>query len=145
MSFYINLTNVEAAAGRSLYNMSYNLVMPFEGNFYGGNWVQWFDRNWGIVFYMVGAYMAVVFGVQAWMENRPAYDLRKQLFVWNVILAVFSLYGGIRSLQELIYVYTNFGLYSTYCLCGLRWHKNITSNLRSNRVRPCYKGHQDPT
>lgn len=119
-NFYINLTNVEAAGGKALYNMSYNLVMPFEGNFYGGNWVQWFDQNWGYVFYMVGAYMALVFGLQAWMENRPAFDLRKQLFVWNVILAVFSLYGGIRSLQELIYVYYNFGLYSTYCLCGVR-------------------------
>lgn len=120
MSYFINLTNVEAAAGRTLYNISYNLVMPFEGNFQGFNWVQWFDKNWGLVFYMVGAYMAVIFGLQAWMENRRAFDLRKQLFVWNVILAVFSLYGGLRSVHELVYVYSNFGLYSTYCLNGLR-------------------------
>ncbi|XP_068244800.1 very long chain fatty acid elongase 6 isoform X2 [Palaemon carinicauda] len=123
-NYYINLTNVPAAAGVSLYNISYTMVMPFEGEFYGGNWVRWFDRHWGYVFYMVGAYMAVVFGLQTYMETRPRFELRKPLFVWNVALAAFSLYGGLRSLEELIYVYSNFGLYSTYCLCGLRFLDN---------------------
>ncbi|KAK7063199.1 hypothetical protein SK128_028436 [Halocaridina rubra] len=119
-NYYINLTNVQAAAGVSLYNISYTMVMPFEGNFYGGNWVRWFDQHWGYVFYMVGAYMMTIFGLQAYMENRPRFELRKLLFCWNVALALFSLYGGLRSLEEFAYVYKHFGLYSTYCLCGLR-------------------------
>ena len=128
--YFINLTDVGAADGHSLYNISYDWVMPFERNFVARPWVTWFAEHWGHVFWMVGLYMVVIFGIQAWMETRPRFDLRYQLFVWNVCLAIFSLWGAVRSIEELYYVLKYFGLYPSYCLCGYRWvFYNFYSNL----------------
>lgn len=120
MSYLFNMTGVESAAGASYYNITYPLAMPFEYNFPVTEWVRWFDSHWSYVFFIIVPYMAIIFGLQKWMENRPPYKIRKVLFVWNMSLALFSMYGGSRSLQEFLYVYKNMSFYSTYCLCGPR-------------------------
>ncbi|XP_069992566.1 very long chain fatty acid elongase 6 isoform X3 [Penaeus vannamei] len=124
MSYLFNMTGVESAAGASYYNITYPLAMPFEYNFPVTEWVRWFDSHWSYVFFIIVPYMATIFGLQKWMENRPPYKMRKVLFAWNMSLALFSMYGGSRSLQEFLYVYKNMSFYSTYCLCGPRFLDN---------------------
>lgn len=37
------------------------------------------------------------------MKNKPRFELRLWLAVWNTLLALFSIFGGMRVLPELIY------------------------------------------
>ncbi|XP_076068708.1 elongation of very long chain fatty acids protein baldspot isoform X2 [Oratosquilla oratoria] len=117
-TFTINITNFWANDRRGLYNITYPLAMPFEQHFNSHEWVMWFDKHWCWGFYMAAAYVALIYCLKTWMETRPRLELRTPLAVWNICLALFSLYGALRSLHELVYVYTNFGIYSTICLCG---------------------------
>lgn len=54
------------------------------------------------------------------MEHREPFKLRKALFLWNFGLAVFSLMGALRFLDEFVYVYKNFGFHFTVCDCTMQ-------------------------
>lgn len=59
--------------------------------------------------------MLIIFGGQAWMQNRPAYKLRRALALWNTLLAAFSIAGALRTLPEMIHVLSKFGFYHSVC------------------------------
>ncbi|CAG7828894.1 unnamed protein product [Allacma fusca] len=60
------------------------------------------SKNWNISLYITGAYVLSIFAGQSWMKNRPAFVLRKQLAIWNISLAVFSILATVRTLPELL-------------------------------------------
>jgi elongation of very long chain fatty acids protein 6 len=49
------------------------------------------------------------------MKNRPSYDLKKALFLWNVALAVFSILGTISILPSLAATTYHFGFGYSVC------------------------------
>ena len=42
--------------------------------------------------------MLVIFGLQSVMRERPAFELKIPLILWNASLAVFSIIAGFRAL-----------------------------------------------
>lgn len=69
-------------------------------------------------FYYIGAYMIVIYGGQLYMQTRSRFELRLPLFMWNVFLAMFSVWGAYRSAPELLYVLNKYGFRYSVCIPG---------------------------
>ena len=41
-------------------------------------------------------YLVLIFGGQAYMRDRPAWDVRRSLICWNWLCSIFSLIGALR-------------------------------------------------
>jgi elongation of very long chain fatty acids protein 6 len=52
---------------------------------------------------------------QIYMKNKPRFELRLWLAAWNTLLAVFSIFGAMRVLPELIYVIYRHGIKYSIC------------------------------
>ncbi|CAH2992383.1 unnamed protein product [Chilo suppressalis] len=95
---------------------NYSYVFEFENEFQHSKCRQWMTENWTVAFYYVGIYMAFIFGGQYYMQNRPRFELRRTLMVWNCGLAAFSIMGACRMLPEFYHVLKNHGLYYSICV-----------------------------
>lgn len=73
-------------------------------------------QNWTLGFYYVGVYMILIFGGQYLMQNRPRYELRGVLSLWNTALATFSIMGACRTVPEFLHILTHHGLYHSVCI-----------------------------
>ncbi len=51
------------------------------------------EKYWHWSFYISVFYVVTIFAVKWWMKSRSKYDLRKPLFLWSTLLALFSIYG----------------------------------------------------
>ena len=100
-----------ATAG--LYN--YSVVFDFEKNWDEDYFWKWMLKNWSLSFWYSAIYIVVVFGGKWYMEDRPRYELRYPLAMWSGILAVFSIFGMIRTFPELWHVLTQHGFEATLC------------------------------
>jgi len=97
---------------------NYSYVFKFEEDFDTYEQRQWMKENWTSAFYYIGVYMLFIYGGQLYMQSRPRFELRAPLFLWNVFLAVFSIWGTYRSLPELLYVLGNYGFHYSVCVPG---------------------------
>jgi len=97
---------------------NYSYVFKFEADFDGDESRKWFAENWTVSFYYISAYMLVIFGLQQYMATRPRFELKGILFIWNVSLAAFSVWGTYRSAPELLYVLQNYGFKYSCCIPG---------------------------
>ncbi|XP_063611762.1 very long chain fatty acid elongase 6-like isoform X2 [Penaeus indicus] len=97
---------------------NYSYVFKFEEDFDTLEKRRWMRENWMMCFYYIGAYMIVIYGGQLYMQTRPRFELRIPLFMWNVFLAVFSIWGAYRSAPELLYVLNNHGFHYSVCIPG---------------------------
>lgn len=77
--------------------------------------------------YSVVIYVLAIYLGSLWMKNRPAFDLRRPLFLWNAALAAFSIIGCIRTGTELIHVLSTTGFYGSICYPST---DNVTSLWR---------------
>ncbi|KAG5192607.1 GNS1/SUR4 family-domain-containing protein [Tribonema minus] len=68
------------------------------------------------IIYLIGVYL----GRRA-MRNRKAFDLRGPLVVWNLALAVFSLWGALRTVPHVFYVLYKEGYTYTIIADGRDW------------------------
>uniref|UniRef100_A0A914MN91 Elongation of very long chain fatty acids protein n=1 Tax=Meloidogyne incognita TaxID=6306 RepID=A0A914MN91_MELIC len=75
-----------------------------------------FTKHWHFSIYIVMAYIAGVYSLKKWMEDRKAFDLRLPLFFWNVGLSIFSTCGAWRFGHEFFYVLLNRGFQDSICL-----------------------------
>lgn len=50
------------------------------------------------------------------MQNRPRFELRGLLVIWNTTLAMFSIMGAFRTAPELIHVLRHYGLFHSVCV-----------------------------
>ncbi|XP_023334075.1 elongation of very long chain fatty acids protein 6 [Eurytemora carolleeae] len=58
------------------------------------------QENWrAVCAYASSIYMLLIFGGQAYMANRPGFELRGLLTAWNIMLAVFSIMGASRNVH----------------------------------------------
>jgi len=70
-----------------------------------------------IVFGAMGAYLVVIFALQAWMKNRKAMDLTNITRVHNVILCLWSFVMCIGTIIPTLSLYQNHG--ARALLCGI--------------------------
>lgn len=62
---------------------------------------KWLWDNWTLSIYVSGVYLLLTFIGQYWMKNRPPYNLRRVLAIWNFSLAAFSVFGFLRTGPDL--------------------------------------------
>jgi len=98
-------------------------LLEFEKNFdhWGTYW--WFYYNWTMCFYFIAAYLIIIFAGQYYMKSRPPFQLRSELFLWNLVLALFSIFATWRLTTELVYTISHFGFSAAVCDFGSLQHK----------------------
>lgn len=117
---------MEAVKGTNfsqLVTPSYSYMFKFEEKFSHVKTRELMLNYWTSGFYLCAIYMILIFSIQNYMKDRPKFNLRKFLVVWNTCLAVFSILGASRTLPELLHVLKNFGIYHSVCV--QRWAKII--------------------
>ena len=97
----------------SSYN--YSFVLPFEDSFNYHAYIKWHVQHWTIVNYTIIGYLILIFGGQYFMRSRQPFNLRTALFWWNFLLAIFSIWGAVRTLPELYYTLKNKGVHHAIC------------------------------
>lgn len=62
-------------------------------------------------------YLAIIFGIQACMNNRSPFKLKTPLLIWNWTLGIFSIFGFYRIGQEFVELvfYHEHGLHKSVC------------------------------
>lgn len=76
----------------------------------------WFDNNWTLSFPIVAVYLLLIVLGKRFMAHKPRFELRKPLFYWNLMLAVFSICGALRTLHELVHILNNHDLDHSICV-----------------------------
>lgn len=69
---------------------------------YGGPVTLWARSNFIIPVVLVVLYVAVIFGIKAYMKDRKFFDMRVPQMYWNSLLAIFSICGAIRLLPFML-------------------------------------------
>lgn len=77
--------------------------------------IKWCRAHWTMTLVWSAAYLVFVYVGSRFMAERKAYSLREPLIVWNAALAVFSIVGSLRTIPELYYVLSNYGLGFSVC------------------------------
>ena len=77
-----------------------------------GAWAEHFRVTWYVPILVSVLYLFLIPVGQKYMASRPAFELKKPLFLWNALLSVFSIMGVIRVLPHFIFgLYTNGPMY----------------------------------
>lgn len=73
--------------------------------------------NWKFALYFGPAFILTIFGLQKWMKERPAYQLRMPLFLWNFGFGLFSIAGFARMAPTFLFVLSKpGGFYRSICI-----------------------------
>ena len=75
----------------------------------------WAARYWWVPVVSVATYLALVAVGKAWMDKRRAYSFRSALFVWNTLLALFSIVGAVVMVPSLWQELSIHGFQHTIC------------------------------
>ncbi|GMR49336.1 hypothetical protein PMAYCL1PPCAC_19531, partial [Pristionchus mayeri] len=98
-----------------LSDYEYKLTLPFE-RFDGVQWWTWFLQNyWQHTITVSVAYFLLIKCIQWAMSDRPPFDLRRPLVIWNLSLALFSIVGFARFGEDFFESLFNRGVYTTLC------------------------------
>ena len=74
-------------------------------------------RNWYLSLYVSAVYVFLIYLGQKWMKNRPAFELKNQAIVWNIVMGIFCFTGFYRALPEVMLVLMSpNGLYRSLCI-----------------------------
>lgn len=76
---------------------------------------RWMGQNWTLSVYASVLYILLIFSGRHWMKSRTAFSLRRRLFLWNLTLAIFSIFGFLRTFPEILYVLRTTGFFRSVC------------------------------
>lgn len=93
-------------------NLTYHFPFEEVDPYY---WYSLCKDNWQMPFYFGAVYIMVIYGIQAYLKNRQAFELRMPLFWWNLSLGVFSIFGFVRIFPGFLKALDQFGFYSSIC------------------------------
>ena len=62
----------------------------------------WMKTYWTTSFYYIAIYLITLVVLSKWMQNRKRFELKGLLVLWNLGLAVFSVFGTLRLAPELV-------------------------------------------
>lgn len=60
-------------------------------------------------------YMSSIYFGTKFMSTRPSFDLRRWLFLWSAILALYSIVGTVRTWMVVAKIYNENGMYGIVC------------------------------
>jgi GNS1/SUR4 family len=72
------------------------------------------DHPW-IPFVACGLYVVAIFKGQAYFKDRPAWNWRKSLAAWNLLLSVFSIIGFLRVAPQVIHNFYHYEMKDIVC------------------------------
>jgi len=90
-------------------------TFPFEWAFNVEEERKWFLKNWTMCFKFSFGYLIFVFLAKMYMKNKKPFELRKPLILWSAGLSIFSLYGAMRIVPELISTLRTRGIAASVC------------------------------
>ena len=100
-------------------NFNYTFFLPLERNFESKEYVDslrmWMIENWSKSILYAFIYIFTIFAGKAYMTNKQKYELRGILTVWNILLALFSSIGALRTIPDLTFSIKNHGI--DYSIC----------------------------
>lgn len=96
--------------------MSIPALFKFENRFDSVSVKKWMDRNWHWSLYASVIYALLTCAGWVYMQNKPAYRLRRALTVWNTGLAAFSVLGAIPFISDRVLVTISEGFSRTVCV-----------------------------
>jgi len=102
---------------------NYTEMLKFEREFNKFESQGWMEANWTTSFYWVGAYLLFIFLGQQYMENRPRFELKKTLILWNGLLAAFSIFGSYRMVPEMLWILNRPNGFH-HSVCHPSWSQN---------------------
>lgn len=79
------------------------------------------SNQFGIILISI-FYVIIIFTIQYLMKNKKPYNLKFPLRVWNLFLAIFSVFGSFFTGKTLLQIITNNGIVASYCEIGDFWH-----------------------
>lgn len=101
--FSINLPSNSEGLDYSILKFGDPLITAFEFELVDLQaWGHFISKNWYLCFVATAVYLISVFGLQSFMRKRKGFDLRRELFLWNAALGLFSILGFIRLTPALI-------------------------------------------
>ncbi|CAJ0929095.1 unnamed protein product, partial [Mesorhabditis belari] len=74
----------------------------------------WIGDHFDITIQASILYCLTIFGIKFFMKNRQPFGLQNPLAIWNLFLAVFSIYGTIQLTPEFINTHKEKGLVNAY-------------------------------
>ena len=99
--------------------ISHPFVFDFEKKFfdktYAHNIYAWMNKWWWLSIVYSIVYVGLIYYGRLLMEKRERFELRTPLILWNISLALFSIFGMIRCVPETIYALSRRGLQYTIC------------------------------
>lgn len=87
----------------------------FERQFNEDEAIRWMQENWKKSFLFSALYAACILGGRHVMKQREKFELRKPLVLWSLTLAVFSIFGAIRTGSYMMYILMTKGLKQSVC------------------------------
>ncbi|XP_078532220.1 very long chain fatty acid elongase 6 isoform X1 [Lissotriton helveticus] len=87
----------------------------FEKQFNENEAIQWMQENWKKSFLFSALYAAFIFGGRYLMKQRAKFELRRPLVLWSLSLAVFSIFGALRTGAYMLYILMTKGLKQSVC------------------------------
>ncbi|CAF1487188.1 unnamed protein product [Rotaria sp. Silwood1] len=103
-------------------------VFEFEKKFldktYADNIYAWMNKWWWLSIVYSVIYIGFIYYGRSLMEKHERYELRLSLILWNISLALFSLFGMIRCVPEMIYALNKKSLY--YTICNIDYAYGVT-------------------
>nr|XP_044623325.1 elongation of very long chain fatty acids protein 6 isoform X1 [Equus asinus]XP_044623326.1 elongation of very long chain fatty acids protein 6 isoform X1 [Equus asinus] len=87
----------------------------FEKQFNENEAIQWMQENWKKSFLFSALYAAFIFGGRHLMNKRAKFELRTPLVLWSLTLAVFSIFGALRTGAYMVYILMTKGLKQSVC------------------------------
>lgn len=88
---------------------------PLEEGFQWEKIQPWLQKNWTLSIYANAVYVAIIFLGKWWMQDKPAYSLRRPLAMWNTGLAVFSIVNFLTVIPHLLGGVQEHGFMHTTC------------------------------
>ena len=96
-------------------DFNHSFVLTFEKNFDEESFYEWMLRNWTHSFWYAAVYVVLIFTGKYYMHERPRFEIRAALATWSAVLAIFSIFGAIRTVPELVYVIRKYGWEYSMC------------------------------
>ena len=91
------------------------LVRDIQAKFDTENAHVWAIGYWTLSIPISVAYVLLVYAGRKWMESRPSYNLRRALFLWNLGLALFSMFGALQFVPNLVHSVYDRGFKQAVC------------------------------
>jgi elongation of very long chain fatty acids protein 6 len=79
------------------------------------SWARWMIETWWLPLLLSGVYVVLTFGIQWYMADKKAMDLRVPLGLWSLLLALFSIAGAVRTVPVMFQILSSRGVMHLVC------------------------------